>query len=449
MSSKRILIVEDSDTLREVLVTVLESEGYRVQSCETAEQAELVLDKQSFDCILSDFRLPQSSGLDLLRAARSRGITTPYVIMTAFGSIEIAVEAMKDGANDFISKPFEPAALVSLMRDMIEYRQIVNRDLSRISRRPRKLISQDPVIERLLKQARKVAAVDSSCLIVGESGTGKELLARFIHDHSPRADKPFIAVNCAAMPEQLLESEFFGHEQGSFTGATQTRIGVFELASEGTIFLDEIGEMPANLQVKLLRTLQELELKRVGSSKTLKINPRIIAATNIDIEEAIEARRLREDFYYRVAVITLEIPPLRRRKKDVEPMLDYYLDFFCTSLGKTTLELSPEARALLLDYNWPGNARELENIIERAAVLAESVIEPEHLALKLNIDFSALNQSISSLPEIAQNAARKAEIDTIRKMLDQTAGNKSKAAKMLGVSYKTLLNKIKDYHIQN
>jgi DNA-binding NtrC family response regulator len=389
------------------------------------------------------------NGIELLAETRKIDTEVPYLIMTAYGSVDIAVQAMKEGANDFITKPFEPEALCTTLRDVITNKQITNRMLGKHQRRPRRFLTADPVTEKLLHQAKKVAKVDSSVLILGESGTGKELVARYIHQHSPRKDKPFIAVNCGAMPADLLESEFFGHEEGSFTGATQQRIGVFELAGDGTIFLDEVGDMPAALQVKLLRALQENEIKRVGGSKTIKINPRIISATNKDIEDSLDSGDLREDFYYRIAVISLAIRPLRERRQDAELLIQYFNDYFSSTGESKPLKISPAAKKLLCSYPWPGNARELENVLERASILAEgSEILPEHLGIDLNLKFDIIDDAKMTLPEIASQAARAAEVELIQKILNQTMGNKTKAAQKLGVSYKTLLNKIKDYEIQ-
>ncbi len=443
---EKILIVEDADTLREVLIEVLKRQGYIVDSAKTAEEASLFIEAQQYSLILSDFKLPQKNGIDLLRETRTRNITSPFIIMTAFGSIDIAVEAMKLGANDFISKPFEPEALVSIVKDVIDHKRIVNRALPR-NRRERSLLTEDPSMQRLMTQARKVARVDTSVLVLGESGTGKELLARYIHDHSNRANETFIAVNCAAIPPDLLESEFFGHEAGAFTGATQTRIGVFELAAEGTLFLDEIGDMPLSLQVKLLRALQEREIKRVGGNKQIKAAPRIIAATNIKIEEALNQGKIREDFYYRIAVVTFTIPPLRERGQDIDLLTRHFIEYFCNSIGKEALEVEKEAQAVLRCYQWPGNARELENVIERAVILAEDKIKAQHLGVSVRSELDAIIQSASSLIDVATQAAQRAEIDLIQRTLEQTAGNKSKAAVILGVSYKTLLNKVKEYNI--
>ena len=442
----KILVVEDADSLREVLCSVLESEGFEVQSCASAEQALPELISQHFECILSDYRLPTLSGIDLLREAQKAQPTTPFVIMTAYGSVQLAVEAMKHGATDFISKPFEPQSLCDLLSQVIKHRRIIDRSAGVRTRRDRRFITQDPGVERLLAQARKVAAVDSSALILGESGTGKELLARFMHEHSPRRDQPFVAINCAAIPETLLESEFFGHEAGAFTGATQSRPGLFEVASEGTIFLDEVGDMPLALQVKLLRALQEREIKRVGGTKTIKINPRIIAATNKDVTQAIERGTLREDFYYRLAVITFTIPSLRERRNDIDLLAQYYLQHFSKSSNKQLL-LSDAAMRLINNYPWPGNARELENVIERASVLAEDEVHPEHLGISLPLDFEALSNARESLTQVAQRAAQEAEIRLITQALQRTNGNKTQAANLLSVSYKTLLNKVKEYKL--
>ncbi|RMG41047.1 MAG: sigma-54-dependent Fis family transcriptional regulator [Candidatus Dadabacteria bacterium] len=445
---EKLLIVEDADSLRDVLSAVLQAKGYSVDAVSSAEEALNCFKENQYDCILADFKLPGMNGIELLTEFRKNNTRTPYIIMTAFGSIDIAVAAMKEGANDFLTKPFEPQVLCTVIKEVISHKRIIDRNLGTRTKRERSFLTENPATQRVLKHAKKAAAFDSSVMILGESGTGKELIARYIHDHSPRAGQPFVAVNCAAMPSELLESEFFGHEAGAFTGATQTRVGVLELASEGTIFLDEIGDMPAALQVKLLRALQEREIKRVGGVKTIKVNPRIISATNVKVEEAIRDKKLREDFYYRLAVITLEIPPLRERKQDIDLLADYYINYFCNVTGKHGLKLDSDAREIMRSYHWPGNARELENVIERAVILAEDTIRLEHLGINLSFDFDAIQETACTLPEIAGRAARKAEREAIRKILNQTMGNKTKAAEILGVSYKTLLNKVKEYQIQ-
>lgn len=444
---EKILLVEDADSLREVLVSVLQNDGYAVDAFSTAEEALPALRRSTYACILADFKLPGMNGIELLKATREISRNVPYLIMTAFGSIEIAVEAMKHGANDFICKPFEPDMIRSVIKQVIEHKRIIERNIGTRSRRERAFLGESPSIQKVLHQAKKIARVDTSVLILGESGCGKELLARFIHEHSPRHDKQFVAVNCAAMPAELLESEFFGHEAGAFTGATQTRIGVLEYASEGTILLDEVGDMPPVLQVKLLRALQEREIKRVGSNKPIKINPRVIAATNQNIEEALKNGSMREDFYYRIAVISLTLPPLRERPHDIEVLSQFYIDHFSSVVGKKGIEMDRTARDMIRTYTWPGNARELENVMERAVILADSIIKPEHLGINVSINFDALDESVRTLSEIAGLAARRAEVDLISRTLAQTMGNKSKAAQILGVSYKTLLNKVKEYNL--
>lgn len=445
---EKILLVEDVDTLRNVIATILRADGYEVDAFPDAEQAREALQSTTYSCILADFKLPRGNGLELLTHVRRISRTVPFILMTAFGSIEIAVEAMKQGANDFICKPFEPQMLSTVIAEVLKHRRIITRERGSAMRRERSFLSATPGMQKILDQARRVAQVDTSVLILGESGTGKELLARFMHEHSRRHEQNFIAVNCAAMPGSLLESEFFGHEAGSFTGATQTRIGILEVASEGTIFLDEVGDMPHALQVKLLRALQEKEIKRVGSNQMLKVNPRIIAATHCNIEEALEQKTVREDLYYRLAVVTFVIPPLRERPDDIELLTNFYVSYFAKSMGRTGLAITAEALDLIKRYPWPGNARELENTIERAVILADHAIAVEHLGLANGIDLQALHDASLSLTEVASRAAMRAEIDLITSVMNQTKGNKTKAARLLGVSYKTLLNKIKDYCLE-
>ncbi len=444
----KILLVEDNESLGSVLATILEARGHAVACFSTAEEALEVFARGAFSCILCDFKLPGKSGLDLLKEVRRISPQVPFIIMTAYSSIGIAVEAMKQGANDFLTKPFEPEALCRVISEVINHRRIIDRNLGIATRRERKFLTQNAATRKVLERARRVARVDTSVLILGESGTGKELIARHIHEQSSRRDKPFVALNCASLPADLLESEIFGHEAGAYTGATQKRIGVFEYASEGTIFLDEIGDMPGNVQVKLLRALQENEIKRIGSNKTIKVNPRIISATNHDIERALSQGTLREDFYYRIAVVTLQIPSLRERTEDVELLTRYYIDYFCNITGKKQSVISPKALQLIHAYHWPGNTRELENVIERAVILSEDVIGPEHLGIQLQLDFESMRESCRTLHDIASEAVKQAESDTIIRTLRYTLGNKAEAARLLGVSYKTLLNKVREYGLE-
>lgn len=443
----RLLLVEDNDSLRDVLTTVLERDGFSVIAVRSAEDALHVFSAESIGCVLADFKLPRMHGIDLAKKIHESAPHLPFVIMTAFGSIDVAVEAMKRGASDFITKPFEPQSIAPLLRQVMQHNRIVDRGCSSRKRSSHGLITASPKLEKVLEQARRVASVDSPVLLLGESGSGKEVLARYIHDHSKRHDKPFIAVNCGAIPAELLESEFFGHEAGAFTGATQSRVGIFELGSDGTVFLDEVGEMPPHLQVKLLRVLQEHEIRKVGGSKNIRVNPRIIAATNRSMQDALEKGEMREDFYYRIAVVSLGIPPLRERREDILDLVTSFTQHFAAVNGKNPPALDPLAADIMLAYNWPGNVRELENVIERAVLLADTVIKPEHLGIQLCLNVSILDEATKTLSEITHSAVRQAEGEAIQRALQLTDGNKAKAAELLGVSYKTLLTKVREYRL--
>lgn len=443
---ERILLVEDSDSLRESLKLLLEREGYQVTAEPTAESALNSIHNNVFSLILSDYKLPGLSGIEFLKKARDKSPSVPFLIMTAFGSIELAVDAMKHGANDFITKPFEPLNLCSVVKDMVSHQRVLDRDAGRHHKTRRPIITNNEGLKGILEQLKKVARFDTPILILGESGVGKELVAHFVHDHSPRKNEKFVSINCAAIPPQLLESEFFGHEAGAFTSATQSRMGLFEIAKNGTIFLDEVGDMPKHLQVKLLRALQEGEIRRVGGNASIKVSPRIIAATNKPVDGEGDGA-LREDFYYRLAVFSAKIPPLRERREDIEPLVNSILEGICASNGIKSPAIDPETWEILRNYSWPGNIRELENVIERASLLAKDKLLPEHLGIIQKIDFDSMSEVLTTLPEIASRASRAAEMEMIKKILAKTSGNKSRAAEVLGVSYKTLLNKCKDYQI--
>ena len=449
----RVLVVEDTTSLREVLCSVLSLEGFDVASSTSAEEALEQIQDQDFSLVLCDLKLPNKSGLDLLRDVRGQSRNVPFVVMTAYGNIEIAVEAMKFGAADFITKPFDPQMLCSTLRQLLERLSAGHAAPSRPSSIDRAFLTQSPAMEAVLRQARKVAPLSSTVTILGESGTGKELLARFIHNESNRRGMPFVAVNCGSVPADLLESEFFGHEAGAFTGATERRQGLFEMADGGSIFLDEIGIMPAALQVKLLRTLQESEVRRVGASKSIRVDTRVIAATNCDLAEEIRHSRFREDLYYRLSVVVIRIPALRERIEDISLLVRYYAKLYAQEFKKLdpqtgTISISPEAIRLLERYPWPGNVRELENVVQRAVIFSsDGVLTPE--SFQLEVFASPQEAASGTLPEISAAATRKAEIAALRKTLELTHGNKLRAAKLLGVSYKTLLNKIKEYELEN
>jgi DNA-binding NtrC family response regulator len=439
-----ILIVEDTDSLREVLSTVLAAEGYKVTSASSAEEGLSLFEGEEFTLVLSDLKLPNRSGLEFLQESRRIDNSVPVVVMTAYGNIEIAVKAMKLGATDFITKPFDPEMLCNVIAQVAQHRRIIDRNWSKSKRR---IITQNQKMEEVLSQARKVAALNTPVMILGESGSGKELIARYIHEQSPRQAEKFVAVNCGSMPEELLESEFFGHEPGAFTGAKEQRLGLFEVASDGSIFLDEIGNMPWQLQVKLLRTLQESEVKRLGSNAIRKVNTRVISATNCDLDLEIKNGSFREDLFYRLGVFILEIPPLRERPEDIELLAKYFIECY-SEVSNQEVTLSDSALKLLQQQRWPGNVRQLENALERALIFSDGVLTKDSFDLNENTELAEGNDAENkSLPELASAALRTAEISAISQTLQQTRGNKSKAAKLLGVSYKTLLNKIKDYEI--
>lgn len=442
----KILLIEDDHSLRNVIKAILEDAEYLVDAFPSGEEALEHFEAGAYACVVSDFRLPKMDGVTLLEKIRERDSRVPSLIMTAYGTIEIAVQAIKRGATDFLVKPFESNHFLGAVQQVIEHRRIFERTLGLSTRKDRRLTSASPRVHKVMGQAQRVAKVDSSVFIFGESGTGKELLARYIHEHSPRSGQPFVAINCAALPPELLESEFFGHEPGAFTGATRGRIGLFEYAADGTIFLDEIGDMPKTLQVKLLRALQEKEIKRVGGNKAIHAAPRIIAATNYSEHDVLELGKVREDLYYRLAVMTFCLPPLREREEDIHFLSAQFAEFFSGKMDKAIPALSSEALDVLLHYSWPGNARELENVIERAVLLSSESILPEHLGIKA--DCIPESQEDINLHLIAEIAVRSAEIEAISKVLSKTLWNKSKAAQLLGVSYKTLLHKVKEYGLE-
>lgn len=443
-----ILVVEDTESLRGVLCSVLESEGFEVHSAASAEEGIDLFQEKEVSMVLTDLKLPQMSGLDFIRASSDIDKSIPIVVMTAYGSIEIAVEAMRLGAADFITKPFDPTTLCHLLHQVSEQKLTIDRRLGKTKRNRHRIISQSPLIASLLDEARRVAPLSTSVLIQGESGTGKELFAHYIHQQSQRPREKFIPVNCASMPAELLESEFFGHEAGAFTGAQEMHRGLFEEADGGTIFLDEIGTMPYSLQVKLLRTLQESEVKRLGSSTVQRVDVRVISATNASLDTLIEEGAFREDLYYRLGVFILEIPPLRERIGDIELLTHYYIKTLCQAWNEPAREITPKALKLLERYDWPGNVRELENAIERALIFTSGTLDEESFSLGTTRSVTETTV-VRCLQDISAEASKDAEVEAILKILKSTSGNRSKAAKLLGVSYKTLLNKIKQYELQD
>lgn len=426
--------------------------GYSVETAHNVKDAQKAFNSAAeLDAVVTDLKLPDGDGLQILAAARERSPLLPVVVMTAHGTIENAVSAVKQGAYDFIAKPFDPDHLILIVaRALSESGSrreniVLKKEFSRYLRMP-ELVGESPQWLGVIESARKVAPLKTTALILGESGTGKELIARAIHFFSPRAEQPFVAVNCAAIPKDLIENELFGHEKGAFTGATEIKQGRFELADKGTIFLDEIGDMDLPLQAKLLRVLQESEFERVGGTRTLKVDVRIVAASNKNLERAVADGSFREDLFYRLNVFPISIPPLRERRADILPLARFFLEGFCRDMNRQRLSISEDAVRTLERYVWKGNVRELRNVIERAVIMADgAVVETGHLALcDPEVTPSGVPAS-GSLLAIGEAAARAAEKSMIEKVLQETGGNKSRAAEMLGVSYKTLLTKIKEF----
>ncbi len=446
-----ILLIEDNERMARVLAQHMELEGHTViVELEGAAGLE-AFRRHKVDLVLTDLKLPEKSGLDVLQAVKEENPLIPVLVMTAYGSIETAVKAVKDGAFDFLQKPVDPEALLVTIGQALEKRRLVTENLflkEELSQaRSTKLIGRSRALADALEKTRKVAAGTTTVLLLGESGTGKELFAKMIHAVSPRTDGPFVAINCAAIPKDLLESELFGHERGAFTGATGRKIGKFELADEGTIFLDEVGDMDHGLQAKVLRVLEGDRFMRVGGMSKVKADVRVVAATNKDLQAAVAKQVFREDLYYRLNVFPIVIPPLRERREDIPLLVEYFLAMYSRELKREGLTVAPNAMAMMMTHAWTGNVRELQNCIERAVILCDGrVILPEHIGLRrierpLEDDLT----STGSLQEASSAASRAVESRMIERVLRETGGNKSKAAEMLKVSYKTLLTKVKDY----
>ena len=444
----RILVVDDEPVQRELVSGFLNKQGFDVSAADSAERALELFRQEAFDLVLTDQKMANMSGLELLQAVHAINPETPVILITAFGTIEAAVAALKQGAIDYLTKPLNLEELLHRIRLVSERYRIINenrelREALQERHRIEGIIGESGPMLEVLSLVRRVAPSEATVLIRGESGTGKELIAKAIHFGSPRARGPLVKVNCAALPEALLESELFGHEKGAFTGALTSRQGRFELANGGTIFLDEIGDLPLHLQAKLLRVLQEREYERVGSSRSVKVNVRILAASHRPLEALIKAGQLREDLYYRLNVVTILIPPLRERRTDLVLLIEHFLRRFAEKNGKTIRGLTPEAREILLRYDYPGNVRELENIVERAVVLTrDDVIGSGDLPLTVQE------------PEIAEGGDRETNITVavealerrmIRDALAQSDGVQTRAADLLGLGERGLRYKLVKY----
>ncbi len=448
-----ILVVEDKDSMRNMLYETLVEEGYRVDIAEHGRKALDLVNNKSYDLVLTDLRMPDVSGLNVLEGVKDVDVDTSVIMMTAYGTIEDAVAAMKLGAYDFITKPFDTEHLCVLINRALE-----NRRMEAENTLLREELLGDPGFANIIGKSqkmldlaglvRKVSGSDASVLLQGESGTGKELFARAIHTLSERKDRPYIAINCAAIPGELLENELFGSEKGAFTGATARKMGKFEIANTGTVFLDEIGDMDISLQAKLLRVLQQKNFERLGGTKTVDVDVRVIAATNMDLTELIKAKKFREDLYYRLSVFPLRIPSLRERADDVAALVDFFVQKYCVEMKKPLKNLTKDALDLLEKYHWPGNVRELENTIERSIILAEGKkITPEHLAIRLRRTDEIQLRDGAGLKEIGAFAQRTAERGTIIRVLKEVRNNKRKCAKVLKIDYTTLFDKMKKYDI--
>lgn len=449
-----LLIVEDKDSMADMLGETFESAGYQVLIARDGAEGIKRIKEEKIDLVLTDLKLPKREGMDVLRAAKEENPALPVIVMTAYGTVDIAVKAIKEGACDFITKPFDTDHLVLLVKKALENQRLVteNRLLkeghSAMFCMP-EIIGNSGVLKEVANTLQRVAPAKTTVLLLGESGTGKELFARAIHCLSPRKYYPFIPINCAAIPRDLLESELFGHEKGSFTGAETKKSGKFELADKGTVFLDEIGEMDNSLQAKIMRAMQEGEVERVGGVKTIKVDVRIIAATHKNLEKAVADGSFREDLYYRLNVFPINIPPLRERPEDIPLLVDYFIKKYSNELKANAREISKEALARLINYPWKGNVRELKNAIERAVILCNDVmITGEHLALNSLQAMTGLLPQNGPLGDTTKEAVRIAETQRIKKALQETRGNKSRAAEILEVSYKTLLTKIKEYGLE-
>ncbi len=450
---RRILVVDDEENLRLVLRTLLRRAGYEVETASTGEEA---LDKvESFgpDVVITDVRMPKMSGLDLIGALRAKHSPATVIVMSAYGSVDLALEAMKAGAYDYVAKPFKPDEILLVLKKA-EEREALRRENQKLREAIRTehkfddiLAKSAPMME-IFRTIGKIAEYKTTCLIIGESGVGKELVARAIHKRGSRANGPFVAINCGAIPENLLESELFGHKKGAFTDATSDRRGLFEEATSGTLFLDEIGELPLSLQVKLLRVLQEEHIRRLGDVKDIKIDVRIVAATHRDLQAEVKAGRFREDLFYRLNVLPLVIPPLRERKEDIPLLIDHFLARNNARLGTSIRGLDAEARKALIDYSWPGNVRELENTIERAMVLADSdLLHVQDLPERVREARDPVQMQLASGELSIKKTTRVIEEVLIRRALQKTKGNRTRAAEILEISHRALLYKLKDYKI--
>jgi len=454
--AQRVLIVDDDESLRDSLSLVLGAEGFEVMGAADGAQALAWLDASTADIVLCDLRMPGQDGLELLPELARRRPEATLILMSAYGTEELALEAMRRGAYDYLAKPFQPSEALLAIRKATERErlrranQLLQREIERaMGERP--IVAASAPMIAALELVERAAEFKATVLLQGESGTGKEVLARAIHAQSPRRADAFVAVNCGAIPEALLESELFGHAKGAFTGADRARRGLFVEADGGSLFLDEIGELPLPLQVKLLRVLQEEEVRPLGESKPRLVDVRVIAATARDLEAEVAAGRFREDLFYRLDVLRVRVPPLRERREDVPLLVDHFLAQFRAGLGKPVRGIDEEALQRLVAHSWPGNVRELENVIERAMILVrgDQITLRELPANVVHPEPASLGEAAESGELSMRRARREAEIDVIRRALRATRGNRTHAARALGISHRALLYKLKEYGIRD
>ncbi len=450
---RRVLVVDDEESLRLVLKTLLRRNGYEVETAETGEDALMLVDSFGPDVVLTDVRMPKMGGLDLLATLKAKGNEATVIVMSAYGNMDLAIEAMKAGAYDYVQKPFKPDEVVLALKKA-EERELLRRENRALREEIRKehrfenILAKSGGMQDIFRTIAKVADYKTTVLVTGESGVGKELVARALHHRSARRGESFVAINCGAIPENLLESELFGHKKGAFTDAVHDRVGLFEEASNGTLFLDEIGELPLGLQVKLLRVLEEETIRRLGESRDLEVNVRIVAATHRDLAAETKAGRFREDLYYRLNVLPIHVPPLRERRDDIPLLIDHFVQRNNVRLGTQVRGLDTESRRLLYEYSWPGNVRELENTIERAMVLAEGdLIVAVDLPERVREARDPIQMQLQSGELSVKKTTRIIEEILIRRALQKTKGNRTRAAELLEISHRALLYKIKDYEV--
>jgi DNA-binding NtrC family response regulator len=456
-----VLLVEDKDSLRAMLRHALEAQGHTVVEARDEPEAVQALRQARPAVVLSDLRLPTGDGFGVLRAAKELDPELPVIVMTAYGSIQDAVTAMKEGATDFLAKPVDPDHLLLMVARAIAQRRMLTeyillKEEMAARRGAPRIIGDDAKLKQVIQQLHRAAGTDATVLLEGESGTGKELFARSLHALSPRAEGPFVAINCAAIPDTLLETELFGHEKGAFTGAAARKPGRFELAHRGTLFLDEIGDLPLGLQAKILRALEERRFERVGGTQSLHVDVRVVAATNRHLKQAVAARVFREDLYFRLSVFPIMIPPLRERSEDIPILATHFVEKFSRDMNKKSA-LSLAALDELKAYSWPGNVRELQNCIERAVILSDAEsIQPRHLNLSFRTVQAAPEVSpwdqldlSGTMTEALRRVTAEVEKRKIEQAIRDSGNNKQRAADILQISYKTLLQKLKDYGIED